>query len=80
MFNVLKHFQITRNLHKLMCSWRLSESALTNLMEINLWKRINFNLRMDYLKKTLQEILEKNLENSWVSRVKISHLLFSAVI
>ena len=28
----------------------------------------------------LQEISEKNLERSWVSRVKISHPLFSIVI
>ena len=29
----------------------LSESALRNLMGTNLWKRINFNLKRDYLEK-----------------------------
>ena len=62
------------------CVHDVSERALTNLMGINLWKRINLNLRRNYLKKTLQEILGKNLENSRVNRVKTSHLLFSALI
>ena len=60
-----------------MCSWRLSESTLTNLMGTNMWKRIEFSLRRGYLKKKLQEIVEKFLESSWVSHVKISHRLFS---
>ena len=29
-------------------------------MGINVWERINFNLRKDYLKKILQKISEKN--------------------
>ena len=33
-------------------------------METNVWKRINFNLRMDYLKKTLHEIAEKLMSDS----------------
>ena len=51
--------------------WSLSESTLTNLKGTNVWKRINFNWRRDYLKKALKEIAEKNLESSWVSHVKI---------
>ena len=58
----------------------MSKSTLTNLMGTKVRKRINFNLRRDYLEKTLQEIAEKNLETSCVSNVKISFFLFSAII
>ena len=44
------------------------------LMGTNVWKRINFNVRRDYMKKTLQEIADKNLESSRVSRAK--YLIF----
>ena len=36
----------------------LSESALRNLMGTNLWKRINFNLKRDYLEKTWKRTLK----------------------
>ena len=58
----------------------MSKSTLKNLMGTKVRKRINFNLRRDYLEKTLQEIAEKNLETSCVSHVKISFFLFSAII
>ena len=51
---------LTRNLYTLMCLLGLSESTLTNLKKTNVWKRIKFNLRRDYLKKVLQEIAEKS--------------------
>ena len=69
---VLNCFQVTRNLHTLMCLSGLPEITQTNLKGNNLWKRRNFNLRRNYLEKTLQEIAEKNLESFWVSNVKLS--------
>ena len=65
----------TRNLYTLMCLLGLSESTLTNLKKTNVWKRIKFNLRRDYLKKVLQEIADKILKISWVGHVKISFIL-----
>ena len=74
---VLKCFQVTRNLHTLMCLSGLPEITQPNLKGNNLWKRRNFNLRRDYLEKTLQEIAKKNLQSFWVSNVKLSFIFRS---
>ena len=74
---VLNCFQVTRNLHTLMCLSGLPEITQTNLKGNNLWKRRNFNLRRNYLEKKLQEIAEKKLESFWVSNVKLSFIFRS---
>ena len=71
-FCLLKNFQTTRNLVTLMCLWGLPESTLRNLKGTNVWERINFNLRRYYLKKTLQEVAEKNLEIYFIFRTDLS--------